>query len=477
MRDYMFSAVARSGSRVQLWIVGVFLIALFSLFSGVCSSLGYATTTSTTPAQFNAFWQQGSAAAFSQWTLSGVTLNSNSKVLTSSTSPSSPASPALQLTPSKMRQTCSASDIDGGKASYNASMGLCSGHDPVTAGSYNNGLNYYNGGNFYFGTAVSPMITPAHPINAVVVSWNAVTPVGTWLEVHVRAQQGGQWTHWYQLPIWASSFDAIHRHSVDGQSDAGGSISTDTYNTGAQNATAYQIGLTLFSNSPPVSPLVWRITAIASYNNAKNVQVVPMDRSVWGKNLAVPQRSQMLSAYQGQTYGGGGEVWCSPTSTSMVMEYWSNVLKQTALNQTVPNAAIGTYDFTYGGTGNWPFNTAYAGSFGLHAFVTRMYSLSQIEQWIKVGVPIVIGIAYQKGQLPGSPISAGTDGHLLVIRGFAGNGDVITNDPAAATNAAVQIIYPRSTFESLWQNGSNGITYVIYPENWTTPTVNALGSW
>src|SRR5581483_1776816 len=155
-----------------------------------------------------------SAAAFSHWTLSGVTLNSK---LT-----------ALQLTPGKTALTCSANDIDGGKASYNASAGLCQGHDPLTAGSYNNGLSYYNGGSFYFGTAISPIVTPARLINSVIVSWNAATPVGTWLEVHIRTQQGGHWTHWYKLPIWASSFDAIHRHSIDGQSDASGSINTDT---------------------------------------------------------------------------------------------------------------------------------------------------------------------------------------------------------------------------------------------------------
>lgn len=450
--------VSLQRSRMICWMVVFLFVALFSLFSGGFSLVHAATT----PAQFNAFWQQDNAAAFSHWTLSGVRLN--------------PGNTALQLAPGKTALACSANDIDGGKASYNASAGLCQGHDPMTAGSYNNGLNYYNGGAFYFGTAVSPVVTPAHPINSVVVSWNATTPAGSWLEVHIRTLQGGHWTRWYRLPVWASSFDTVHRHSIDGQSDAGGSIDTDTYNTASQNATAYQVSLTLFGNSPATSPAIRRVAAIASYNNAQNVQGVPVDRSVWGKNLAVPQRSQMLPEYKGQAYGGGGEVWCSPTSTSMVMAYWGSVLKQEALNQTVPNAAKGTYDFTYDGTGNWPFNTAYAASFGLHAFVTRMYSLSQIEQWIKVGVPIVISIAYKSGQLPGSPIPS-TNGHLLVVRGFAANGDVITNDPAAASNAQVQITYPRSTFESLWQHGSNGIAYVIYPENWKTPAVNALGSW
>ncbi len=415
-----------------------------------------------TPDQFNALWQQESAAAFSHWTLNGVTLDSSTS--------------HLQLTPSKTALTCSATDIDGGQASYNANAGLCSGHDPSAAGSYNKDQNYYNGGNFYFGTATSPIVTPDQPINSVVVSWNAATPAGTWLEVHIRTQQAGAWTHWYNLPIWASTFDTIHRHSIDGQSDAGGSIDTDTYTAGTQNATAYQVALTLFATSSSVSPTIRRVAAIASYNNAQSVQKIAADKSVWGKNLAVPQRSQMLPEYKGLSYGGGGEVWCSPTSTSMVMAYWSTMLKKPELNQTVPDAAKDTYDSTYEGTGNWPFNTAYAGSYGLHAFVTRMYSLSQIEQWVKVGVPIVIGIAYKKGELPNSPIPS-TNGHLLVVRGFAANGDVIANDPAAASNEQVQITYPRDTFESLWQHASNGITYVIYPEGWQTPTKNTQGSW
>ncbi|MBO0782737.1 MAG: hypothetical protein J2P37_28315, partial [Ktedonobacteraceae bacterium] len=60
---------------------------------------------------------------------------------------------------------------------------------------------------------------------------------------------------------------------------------------------------------------------------------------------------------------------------------------------------------------------------------------------------------------------------------FAANGDVITNDPAGATNEQVQITYPRATFEALWLSASNGIVYIITPENWPTPTVDVLGSW
>ena len=44
-------------------------------------------------------------------------------------------------------------------------------------------------------------------------------------------------------------------------------------------------------------------------------------------------------------------------------------------DRPVPEAAAGTYDWVYRGTGNWPFNTAWAADRGLDAFVTRLYGL------------------------------------------------------------------------------------------------------
>jgi hypothetical protein len=374
--------------------------------------------------------------------------------------------------------TCSATDIDGGGASYNTQARLCAGTDPMAAGSYNGGLNYYNGGSFYYGTLVSPVHTTRQPVTTIISSWNAQTPAGTWMEVHVRIQEDGSWTHWYDLPIWASDFSTIHRHSVDGQADNTGSIATDTFYA-QTTVTAYQMSITLFTTTPGVSPVLSRFGVIADYDASSfaNVPTIAPDRSSWGINLPVPQRSQMLPEYQGLGYGGGGEVWCSPTSTSMVMAYWSQLLGQKNLTQTVPAAAEGTYDFTYQGTGNWPFNTAYASQFGtIHAFVTRMYSMSQIEQWVKFGVPIVISVAYGPGELPGSPIPS-TNGHLLVVRGFSSTGDVITNDPAAASDAAVQIVYPRAALQKVWLNASNGTVYVIYPSFWPTPQTDRDGAW
>ena len=105
----------------------------------------------------------------------------------------------------------------------------------------------------------------------------------------------------------------------------------------------------------------------------------------------------------------------------------------------VDHAAANTYDWNYDGTGNWPFNTAYAGRYGLESFVTRLRSLTEAEKFIAAGIPLVVSVSFKENELTGSGYS--TNGHLMVIRGFTAQGDVIVNDPAShldQSNAAVR---------------------------------------
>ena len=92
----------------------------------------------------------------------------------------------------------------------------------------------------------------------------------------------------------------------------------------------------------------------------------------------------------------------------------------------------------------------------------------------KAGVPVIVSIAYKKGQLDNSPIPS-TSGHLLVVRGFDAAGNVLTNDPAASSDEGVGITYDRLQFEHAWLDNSNGTAYLIYPQGWTVPSTN--GHW
>jgi hypothetical protein len=378
---------------------------------------------------------------------------------------------ALVLDPGRPMLSCTADQIDGGRPSFDAAVGLCSGTDPMPMG-LPAGVRYYNGDAFYYGTATSPEIRPARSIKSVIPSWSASTPPGTWIQLHVRAKLAAGYTKWYPLPIWAADFSTVKRHSVKGSADTDGNVDVDTFLIkDAQGASAYQLRLTLFSTAAAQSPSV-RLVAGMSANAGSKFPTKSPDQTVWGTGLEVPPRSQELPEYKGKGYGGGGEVWCSPTSTSMVTAYWAAQLNRPGLNQTVPDAAAGCYDWVYDGTGNWPFNTAFAATLGLSGYVIRLGSLGHAEEWIKAGVPLILSVAWKPGELPGAPISQ-TNGHLIVLRGFDEKGDALVNDPAAPSNETVRRVYPRQALEKAWDH-SGRTAYAIFPDGADAPKVPTL---
>ena len=104
--------------------------------------------------------------------------------------------------------------------------------------------------------------------------------------------------------------------------------------------------------------------------------------------LDVPTYSQEMHIGDYAQWDGGGEAWCSPTSTSMVVGYSAarpepgrlrlgDHRPPRAPTRWVDYAARHTFDYAYDGAGNWPFNTAYAARFGLEGFVTRLRDLAR----------------------------------------------------------------------------------------------------
>jgi hypothetical protein len=326
------------------------------------------------------------------------------------------------------------------------------------------------------GLALSPVRVPSGPFRELIPSWNAETPPGTWIEVRVRARLGtddtpGRWTRWYDLGSWSSDAGPERRQSVKGQRDEDGSVLTDTVVLAAP-ASAYQLGLTLRADARAAGSPSISLAAVLASTPSHTARAVSAGGAAWGTTLDVPERSQMI-------YPNGGPVWCSPTSTSRVMAYWSAQFGEPALDRPVPEVAAAVYDVVYRGNGNWPFNTAYAGQHGLEAYVSRMSTLGQVERWIEAGVPVVASVAWERGQLPNAAVPS-TDGHLLVIVGFTASGDVVVNDPAADPRLGLSVrrVYPRNVLEQLWLRASGGAVYLIYPEGLTPPPADAaFGAW
>jgi hypothetical protein len=335
------------------------------------------------------------------------------------------------------------------------------GTDPYSPGGYN-GHNYYNGASFYVGEATSPEIEAKFGFKEAIVSWNADTPAGAWIEIQLRTRIASRWTKWYSMGIWASDTTTVERHSVNSQGDADGNVFVDTLVLADKKvlAEAFQLKARLFSAAITAIPTIRNLSVTYSTTPPKKASgIMPGNPADWGTLLNVPQCSQMV-------YVDGGNVWCSPTSTSMVLGYYGIMPGECA--QRVRATVDGVYDWLFDGYGNWPFNTAFAASPGYEAYVVRFSSLVQVEPWIKAGVPVIMSIAWGKNDLTNAPV-ASSSGHLIVLVGFDVNGNAIVNDPAAAQDLQVRRTYLRNELEPLWLQSSGGAVYLIFPEQSPVP--------
>lgn len=335
--------------------------------------------------------------------------------------------------------------------------------DPYAAGAYHEG-NYYNGGGFFVGEAIIPEINTAFNYQQAIVSWNASTPSGSWLEVQFRAQYSGRWSKWYVLGIWAADRSTIARHSVDGQKDLDGSVAADTFIASSENAgtNIFQLKLRLFSADGVSRPSIRNVAVTYSTSIPKSANVSAGNPALWNRLIDVPKFSQMV-------YPDGGSVWCSPTSAAMVLSFLDNYRGEPA--PQVHAAVEGVFDWIYDGHGNWPFNTAYASTLGYEGYVARFTSLAQAEPYVAAGVPVIMSIAWSKGDLTNSGVDS-TNGHLLVLVGFDAAGNLIVNDPASPENETVRRTYLRSEFEPLWLQSSGGTVYLIYPPSASIPALS-----
>jgi hypothetical protein len=336
------------------------------------------------------------------------------------------------------------------------------------------------------GRWVSPWTEPGFTLTELIGSWTARTPGKSLVEVQVRGRTaGGRLTSWDTLARWAASDARFRRTSVGGQGDDLADVDVDTWQV-PDGVDAWQLRVSLLragSAEPSlraVGAMASRLPDVDGVTTSEPGVASGPDHVV----LDVPRWSQMVHSGHYPQWGNGGQAWCSPTSTSMVLGHYDALPRPRAYGWVeddhpqpwVDHAARSTFDHAYDGTGNWPFNTAYAAPLaGGPSFVTRLRSLREAERFIAAGIPLVASISFGSGDLDGSPIS-GTNGHLLVIAGFTESGDVVVNDPAAAQNSGVRRTYDRGQFEDVWLPTSGGLVYVVTDPDHPLPP-SPTGNW
>jgi len=302
---------------------------------------------------------------------------------------------------------------------------------------------------------LSPRIEASAPWNELIVSWNVQPADGSGLEIEVQALRATNETRFYSLGRWSLGTAApLERASVPGQHDSNAVVRTDTLVL-REPADGARLRVSLFG-SLAGQPERLRLLTLSWLDSRASPAPRPALRSSWGRTLDVPERSQVAYA--------DGRAWCSPTSVSMILGWWARDLARTNLDRTVPEVAEGVNDPAWPGTGNWPFNTAYAGSLpGLAACAVRLPDLRAVEELVAGGVPVVLSV--NAPALRGKPV-APDGGHLVIALGFTPEGDVVANDPWARLGEGQRVrrVYPRTHVERAWDHARR-LAYVILPES------------
>ncbi|MEU8077104.1 C39 family peptidase [Catellatospora citrea] len=335
-------------------------------------------------------------------------------------------------------------------------------------------------------TWTGPATAVGFAATELIPSWTADTPGGSFLRVEVSGTTtAGTVTKWFNLGDWAADDTAFRRTSQRGQGDADGDVSADTYRAADGRALAsWRLRATLLRPAGSTdTPVLRTLGAAASALPAPGAPTPSSPLAARGRTLDVPPYSQQLHRGEHPQWDNGGEAWCSPTSTSMVLAYWGvgptpadyAWVEPGHTDPWVDFAARHTYDHAFAGCGNWPFNTAYAGRFGMRAFVTRLRSLNEAERFIAAGIPLIASASYRKGQVPG--LDYDTKGHLMALVGFTDAGDPVLNDPNSPSNAQVRKPVGRAEWESAWLDSSRGLVYVIHPASVPLPTPPGQANW
>lgn len=305
----------------------------------------------------------------------------------------------------------------------------------------------------------SPEIRTRVHWDELIASWNAELNPDAYLKIEVRAIYTNHTTKWFTLGLWSVEPTRHPRTSVKRQKDADGDVDTDTLQL-KESADHAQVRVTLGSTSSKKPKLKFLSLSVLD-SKFKSEPRLP-NRAAWGKLLDVTERSQM--AYP------NGDVLCSPTTTSMLLSYWSQKLNRPGLDGDVPEVVKSVYDPAWGGTGNWVFNTAYAGSFRwMRAYTVRLSDVTELEGFIARGIPVGLSVCYNRLRGKGREPS----GHLVVCVGFTKTGDVIINDPGTSKN--VRKTFPRANLIDAWAYSKNAV-YLVYPVNTPLPR-DESGHW
>lgn len=308
--------------------------------------------------------------------------------------------------------------------------------------------------------------TPA--FEYLVLSWNADTPKGTSIKLEGQARINNQWSSWLSWGIWSSTSERASFRRKDAEDELA-YVSTDTLTvkgSSGESANAFRYRVTLLTEDPKATPVL-RLVAATIRNSIEgqriekvyNEAVSEVELRNLNKIIDVPVYSQIIRDPE------MAHKICSAVSIAMLLKYKGvDILPE--------QSAMGVYDSVYDGYGNWSFSTAYGGCYGYASYVEYMNSIEDLKREIIMGYPAAVSVRYRNSEdvdkpypvIHAAPIKY-TAGHLLVVCGFTKGQDgrdyAVVNDPAAASDEGVRLLYLAEELDRAWA-ASGRTAYIMH---------------
>lgn len=308
-----------------------------------------------------------------------------------------------------------------------------------------------------------------------ILSWNALTPPNTRIQLYGRVLVDNVWSSWLSWGTWTTTGDR-YSLSTNESCDNIASVSTDTLMVKGDNkvATAFQYKVRLISEDIENSPII-KLISFSIRNPLPNKSIIKVyDNEVTYEDLDMDNKILSIYNYSQMTKDPKiAGVMCSATSSSMVLKYHG-------VDITPEEVAWSVYDSIYEGFGNWPFNTAFISTFGLTAYIDYFNSVDDLKREILNGNPVIVSVRYKRPDcdkalpiITNAPCNY-TFGHIIVVKGFTkenGKEYVVVNDPAAKDESGVSLKYDIKEFLDAW---SAKVAYVIHKDNEINPLIRRI---
>jgi len=299
------------------------------------------------------------------------------------------------------------------------------------------------------GTWTSDETRTSFPFINLIASFNVATPPETGVTLETRVEQDGKWSPWIPMQSWGKTLTPLDQPL---KWDAGALDTDELVLTKSAEKFQTRLTLTSFNFDQNITPAVRRLSVcysgiVADPEERKHFAPATNPTN-WARDLKVPFRGQGAESNPQPIRG----MICSPTSVSMVLHYYS-------FDRTTVENAMAIYDPYHDLFGNWGRAISRASEFVLDAWLARFRDWDHVKVEIAAGHPVIASIRFAPGEARGLLYNS-TAGHLIVIRGFKENGDVIVNDPASKDKGN-GVVYPAAELARAWfDNG--GVGYVIH---------------